>query len=672
MTVQLRNLREWREEYYNGTPLVPDAVYDAVEDRIRADAKQLPDDDELRIEIDEFLARVGAPAPSAPAPGGNDGSKWKKAKHLVKMGSLNKAQPQDQDDPKADHHVETRAWLADCLSKLGVSSAAMVWSDKCDGISIALYYTGGKLTAAVTRGDGEEGEDITRNVLKMKGVVPVIKDFEGFIRGEVVLRKTDWKAHFPEKANPRNAASGIAKRESGIGPEHLTVLHYQMIRFGGKRIPDKATEFKLMKALGCELPSWGVATDLQGLLAVYQRYIDGARGALDYDIDGLVFEFSSPDHMGTLGERNNRPRGAVAYKFPHAKKATVLRDVRWQVGNTGRITPVAHFDTVNLAGANVSKASLHNLSNIAKLTAVVGKQALFVGDGIIVSRRNDVIPYVEQVLTVAQGGGVNLGEAVTHPTTCPTCGADTERDGEFLICPDTDFCPSQVAGAIKAWVRKIGLKGVGTSLIDALCEEGIIQDAADLYTLDHGELADFRMKGIRVGGTSDTVMAALEGKKDLALHVFVGSQNIKLCSRSTCQTIADAGFDTLDKMRAATEDEISAISGMGATRGKSFVAGLIAKQAVMDKLMANGITIKAPAQGILKGVTVCFTGVRDSDLEEAIEGLGGTIKSSAGKTLGILVAKSKVSTSGKAKKARANGTEVVDLDEMWDRVGGRP
>lgn len=440
--VQLRNLKEWREEYYNGTPLVSDAIYDDVEDQLKAAAAELPDGDDLKSQIQDFLARVGAPIPAAVSA---VGAHWVKAKHKAPAGSLNKAQEQS----------EFAAWHGDCLRLLngtgfrvgdkvrtvqvpkpstdwakdvvrrfgatgvicsesnahgicyevkhddqtigwyepreleGDRTVRGAWSEKMDGISILLYYTGGILKQAVTRGDGIEGEDITRNVLRMKGVVPLIPGFEGDIRGEIILTKTDHATHFPTYANPRNAAAGIAKRIDGQGSEHLTVVHYRLRKTSGTRsVTSKMNEFKVLERLGAKVPNWGVFVTLDEAKAVYERYVNHRRASLDYDIDGLVFEVDSALHLDSLGELNNRPRGAVAFKFPHDSKTTVLRSIEWQVGNTGRITPVAVFDPIQLAGATVTNASLHTVARVEKLK-------LFEGCSIVVSRRNDVIPMVE-------------------------------------------------------------------------------------------------------------------------------------------------------------------------------------------------------------------------------------------------------------------------------------
>lgn len=735
LKVQLRNLREWRLEYFNGTPLVSDAIYDDVEDQVRAGGLDLPDGDPLRVEIADFLAGVGAPVQSGgPAP-----AHWLKAKHTAPAGSLNKAQTLP----------EFKGWHSDCLRMLGkvvnpfilgaqVRTFAIpnpstdwmpgtlrrfgvdgiitkeanghgqcfevehaddktsgwyeprelegpnivrgVWSEKLDGVSILLYYVGGHLKQAITRGDGAVGEDITRNVLRMKGVVPFVSGFDGDIRGEIILTKSDHAAHFPTYANPRNAASGIAKRIDGQGSEHLTVVHYRLRRTA-KPISTKVTELKVLERIGAKVPNWGVFCTADEANTVYQWYVHGSRARLDYDIDGLVFEVDNQTLFDDLGELNSRPRAAVAFKFPHDQKTTILRDIQWQVGNTGRITPVAIFDEVLLAGARVTNASLHNLSNIAKILQAPspsGQPVMFAtprgdhfvaGDQILVSRRNDVIPGVEAIV---QGSLLASATPLLPPTTCPACSTTLTRDGEYLVCPNNDMCSAQISGAVKRWVAGLGLKGWGDAIIDALCDGGWVSEPADLYALDAGELAEVEMSGRRIGSTADTILAELNAKgREIPLHVFVGSLNIPLCSRSTCQTIADAGYDSLDKMRAATDTEIAAIPGMGAGRGQAFTEGLVSKASVIDKLLANGVKIKVKATGTLTGKSFCFTGFRDGDLEAKIEGLGGAMKSSAVKGLTYLVAQDPSSNSGKAQKARAQGTTIIGVDEAWDLAGGR-
>jgi DNA ligase (NAD+) len=367
--------------------------------------------------------------------------------------------------------------------------------------------------------------------------------------------------------------------------------------------------------------------------------------------------------------RNNRPKAAIAFKFPHEKKPSILREIVWQVGKSGRVTPVANVDTVHLAGANVSRASLHNLSNIAAL--VKGHRSvasLAVGDKVLVSRRNDVIPYIESVITPDPNGRV-----LAAPTVCPECSEDLSMQGEYLMCANSSACPAQVAGLLVRWVEKIGIKGWGSTIIEALVAAGTVSEPADLYNLDPNELAQVALDGRVIGSTAHTIIKELRDKgMELSLHVFIGSLGIPLCARSVAKMIVDAGYDDLAKMRNATLTEIASIPRLGSTKADSFVKGLGARADIIDNLLLAGVTIKPPADGPLKGLTVCMTGFRDPSMTQAIEDAGGTVKSGVGKTLSILVANDPTSTSGKAKKARGYGVEIIAPDDMWDRLGGRP
>lgn len=538
----------------------------------------------------------------------------------------------------------------------------------------SLKYVNGKLVQALTRGDGETGEDILTNVVRMEGVPRQIRDFTGHVRGEIILKRSKHKKYVPEYKNPRNAASGIAKRESD--PSHcqyLTVVCYQVIS-QNHTLATKTTEFKLLGALGFVTPNWFLVIggqtykDAQGTehtvtndpcLTIYEQYVSKDREALDYDIDGLVVEFNDAASMECLGEHGGRPKGARAFKFPHDAKPTKLTQIVWQVGNSGRITPVAVFDPVDLAGASVGQATLHNQSNILKLAAQCPQGLLGIGDTILVSRRNDVIPFVESVLTPSMN---TLRFAI--PKNCPSCGHAAQRVGEYLVCGFTT-CPARLAGAVKRWVQKLDIKDWGETLIDALCDQGFVKSPADLYGLDVGVLSSLHLNGKRVGmSTAQKVMDNLNAKKELRIADFVGSLGINLCGRSIAQMIADAGFDTLEAMEDATVTQLAAIPGMGQTKAEAFVDGLQHTQKLRDDLLAAGVTITKPVVGgKLSGMSFCFTGVRDAALTDSILKAGGAVKSSVGKGLTYLVAKDPKSTSGKAKKARDLGTQVISLDE---------
>lgn len=635
-------LQQAREAYYNGDPELSDAEYDALEDQLR--------------ELDptnDFFKTVGARALT---------SGWQKVRHGAPMGSLLKVQT-----PEAFGD-----WLGDVSSKLDAAArnkeidghdGSLVITEKLDGISISLKYDKGVLVSAITRGDGDVGEDITRNVLLMKGVQPMLRDFTGHIRGEIVLLKSDHRAHLSEYRNPRNAASGIAKRESDPMPcRHLTVICYRVLS-DQHNIVRKSVELRLLTKLGCLVPNWSVvAKDVDRraeVEAIYGRYVSSDRAGLDYEIDGLVVEIDSAAMMEYLGEHDGRPKGARAFKFPHAQQSTKLRDIVWQVGNSGRVTPVAYFDAVDLAGVSVAQASLHNESHLRRLATDAPQGLLGVGDTLLVSRRNDVIPYVERLLVAANNARLAV------PVDCPSCGGKLSKKGEYILCENARVCPAQQSGAVKRWVKKLDVKDWGDTLIDALCASHKVRSIVDLYALTVADLEDFSFSGKRLGNsTAARIVANLHQKKELRIADFVGALGIDLCGQTVCQILVDAGFDTLEKMEDATVAEISAVAGMGQTKAVAFVEGFRRCRKLIDGLLRAGVTVKGPTQGKLTGKSFCFTGIRDKALEDRIKDAGGTLKSSVSRELTYLVAKDPTSTSGKAQKARDYGVAVVGVSDV--------
>jgi len=651
----VEKLEAAQRTYYNNTGeyTINDAEYDALEDSLR---KADPNN--------AFFTSVGAAAPVAGA--------WPKAKHGIPMGSLNKAQNTD----------DLTKWFASCVpwSRCGV----MV-TEKLDGISIELRYENRELVQGVTRGDGETGEDITRNVLLMKGAIKMlpaqwqdgtpVPDLV-FVRGEIICLKSDFAQHFKGESNPRNTASGTSKRRSNHEKcRYLTIKTYQLLP-DGVAPPTKTIEMTNLEHAGFQVSNWDWTHGVQSTVeSVYREYVDGKRDALDYDIDGLVVEVDETSVREGLGELHHRPKGAVAFKFPHEEKPTVLRNVRWQVGNSGRVTPVAEFDVVSLVGANVRQASLHNISNIKRLidespdagTTDPPKTALWGGDHIMVARRNDVIPYVEGIIRFSHGSAC---QEFSVPTECPSCKGTLERDGEYLVCRNDD-CEAQATGAIKRWVKKIGVLHVGETLIEALVEAGMVTDPADLYTLNQVDVEDLDMGGRRVGGTGTKAIHNLEAKMTLPLHAIVGSLGIDMIGRTTAKTIIDGGFDSLSKLLKARISEIAAIPGVGQTKATNFVHGFMAKAGLVAKLLSNGIRIQ-DVSGPLVGQSFCLTGFRDPALQDAIEKAGGTIKSGVSKALTTLVAFDPSSTSGKAKKAAKYNIDIIGQDDAWNLVGGKP
>jgi len=649
-TALVKKLTKARDAYYNGNPVMSDMDYDLLEDRLR---KQDPNH--------IFFKGVGFASPK----GGN----WPKVKHLSEMGSLNKAQTVE----------ELEDWFRATFG--GSTDGEVLISEKLDGISINLRYEDGKLTQAATRGDGIEGEEITRNAVLFQGVMTAIKSvkfakmegFTGNIRGEVLIEHDVMAKHFPEATSPRNTASGKARTVSGYDRvcPLLIVRCYQLIPDKGI-LKSKSMELEVLQGCGFNTPNFKVAQSCDYVTGVYDAYIETERADLNYDIDGLVIEVNDNVIARDLGSKDQRPIGAVAFKFPHPVADTTLRDIVWQVGNSGRVTPVALFDTVALAGANISRASVANVKRYHEIAAEIGQQVLSKGDMVRVARRNDVIPRIEQGIESFEvpDGEDEEDYTLPVPTVCPSCGSKLHMRGEFLMCENDALCPAQVSGALKRWVKKVKILEWGESAIDALCDQGIVKDIADLYTLSENDLSNLNMGGRVLGGSATEMHRNLHAKKELPIDLLVGSLGIPLCARSICKDITDAGFDDLDKMGSATVKELASV--IGPTKARSFVEGLQLRIGLISKLMMNGVTIKAPSDGMLKNQNVCMTGFRDAQMAAAIEGEGGTIKSSMSKKVNILVIRDPSSTSGKAKKARGYGTRILSIDDMWALLGGKP
>jgi DNA ligase (NAD+) len=342
-----------RDDYYNGQSQVSDKVYDAWVDELR-----------LLDPTNKAVTAIGSPV----AP-----SEWKKAKHQIPMGSLDK--------------VNTTGELTQWVTNHADNETLFV-TEKLDGLSIEVIYENGSLVQGITRGDGDIGEDITVNVAKMGGVRSHLSHkFTGSLRGEIIMFKSIYKQWFPEKANPRNAASGISKRLDGQGVDKLHILFYQVL--GDVDFKTEEEQFKWLAKQNLDTPNYWIFSDEDGVNNHWREYQDKYRDKLDYDIDGLVVRVNDMAKQIALGEKDLRPKGAIAFKFDNETRETIINDVIWEVGATGRITPVAILQPVIVCGAEISRASLHNVGYFQSLK-------LFKGCRVLVSRRNDVIPYIEE------------------------------------------------------------------------------------------------------------------------------------------------------------------------------------------------------------------------------------------------------------------------------------
>ena len=624
-------LRKYKHAYYNGQALVSDAAYDALEDELRA------------LEPEHaILKSVGAPVNEVV-------TEWEKARHAIPMGSLN----------KAVNEAEFRQWVARC-DQLGAESSLspiandLLVTEKLDGLSLAVNYENGKLVEAITRGDGHVGERITSNARRMKGVPARLPEpLTVSIRGEIILKLSDMKIGFPgTDAPPRNRAAGTSKRVDGAGCEHLTVMFYDL-EGGDTEHATEKEKYERLVQLGLIVPPFEV-TDVEGALRIHKEYSSKKRAELDYEIDGLVVRANDLRAQHLLGELGGRPRAAVAFKFASLAKVSRVIAINWETGPTGRVTPIANVEPVEIGGATVQFVVLHNVSNVERLGIGVGHEVL-------VSRRNDVIPHLEEVV-------VKHGPAVAIPSACATCNAALGRRGEYLVCTNLQ-CRAIVEGRIRRWVGTQDILELGDKLIAQLVEAKLVREPADLYRLTIDDIAGLERRGAT---TAKKVLDNLKAKLPLSLPVFLASLGMDDFALETAKLLVANGFDTLEKVQAATVEELAALKGMGAIKAKSVVTGLAARAEEIQRLLDVGVVPVAPsAGGGLAGKTFCFTGTLPrprKEYEALVEKHGGTVLSGVTKELHYLVMSDPSSASTKAEKARKYGTQCIDADAFMALV----
>lgn len=607
-----------RTDYYNHQPTVSDKVYDAWVDELRT-----------LDPTNKAVTAIGSPVVP---------SEWQKAKHQIPMGSLN----------KVNTPAELSKWVDDTYP-----DGKLLITEKLDGLSIEVIYENGSLVQAITRGDGDVGEDITVNVVKMGGVKSHLSEkFTGSLRGEIIMFKSTHKQFFADKANPRNAASGTSKRLDGVGVDKLNILFYQAL--GDVDFGNEQLQFVWLVNQGLDTPNWWIVKNDKEVNKFWREYQDKQRDKLDYDIDGLVIRVDNMAKQLALGEKDLRPKGAIAFKFDNEARESVLKDIVWQVGNSGRITPVATVDPVQLVGATVTRASLYNLSYIEEL-------GLDIGATVLVARANDVIPRIEEVIK-------GTGTVAKAPSHCPECGGFTKFDGENLMCTNTEHCRAQIVGRIKNWVKELNLLEWGDTLVEKLVESKKVSNVSDLYLLKVDDIANLDRLGEK---TAKKVLEILWANKEVPLEVFLGALSIPMIGQSTIKAIMNAGCDDLTKFGQLGQTEFEQVPGVGPTKAKFLADGLKHNQKLILSLLKNGVTVKEKVIGNLTGKSVCFTGAMKNKrpvLEKMAAEAGADIKSSVGKGLTYLIIADPASTSSKAQAARKLGTTLISEDEFLDLV----
>lgn len=613
-----QKINKARKDYYNGNSTVSDKIFDTW--------------------ISE-LELLDPKNPEVIGIGSEPVSIWEKYTHKIPMGSLNKSQTD----------VEIKEWMDK------YSESEYLLTLKLDGLSISLVYENGVLVKAATRGAGTVGELITKNVIKMSGVPLRLKDKINItVRGEIILSKENFKKYFQGSSNERNAASGTCRRFDGENCDKLDVLSYQLFS-DDLNLKTFKEQFDKLNDLGFKVPTYYIGKNYSEILNIKKEYDLKLRDEYEYIIDGLVMHVNDISKHEQYGYLNMRPYASLAIKFDSIFKEGIIESIETQVGNSGRLTPVATLNPpVDLLGTKVSRASLHNFSNINELGVGVGAKVL-------VCRKNDVIPYIEEVIEEPK-------EIYKQPEYCPKCNTSVINVGEYVQCPNTSSCIAQVEGRIINWIKDLNILEWGESLIKKLVESNKVNTIADLYKLTVNDLSSLDRMGDK---SAKKCYDILHSNKEIPLDIFIGALSIPGIGSSTIKLIMDAGCDELTKFGQLKAEHFEKVAGVGPIKAKSLAEGLINNQKLIIDLLANGIKIKDKIIGKLTGKSFCFSGNmvnKRQNLEAMVIKNGGQVKSSVGKGLSFLVLGDKNSTSSKAVAAKKNNTEVISEEDFLNML----
>lgn len=557
---------------------------------------------------------------------------------------------------------------------------------KFDGLAVELVYENGVFHQASTRGDGRVGEDVTQNIktieaipLRLSGALPK----KLIVRGEVLLTKDEFRRINREQekkgeklyANPRNVAAGSIRQ---LDPKITAGRKLSFFPYGIVADPAEykthSHEREVLASLGFAVNKYArVAKTLDEVFA-FHGSIAKARETLPYEIDGIVVFINDNEVFEAGGVVGKAPRAAIAYKFAAREAQTIVEDIVVQVGRTGALTPVARLRPVSVGGITISHASLHNADEIKRL-------GLKIGDTVIVMRAGDVIPKVIRVLPELR---IGAEREFKMPKKCPICSSRIVRDeGGVLYRCASKRCAAQLAEQLYHFVSRpaFDMRGLGPKIIDRFLEEGLVRDAADLFSLRKEDVATLERFGEL---SAENIIASIAGAKKISLRRFLISLGILHVGEQTAAALVKEilsgkqlknPLDLLQILKSTSEDALKSVPDIGEVVARSIheYFSLPRTAALMEKLTRAGVTLEAERavkRGALSGKSFLFTGTLDAmsrpDAEERVESLGGKIASSVTKNLTYLV--TGTSPGSKLARARALGVRVIAEKEFLGMI----
>ena len=649
-TQQVETLREAIRfhdyRYYQlADPVISDRAYDQLFERLER--------------LESKFGRSSATSPTQRV-GGEPLDELETVEHVAPMRSI-ESSVEVGDVRGFDDQVHERLAAADYEGPV-----RYLCEPKFDGLSVELVYEEGELSRAATRGDGQEGDDVTANVRTIRSVPLTLDgDYPSFlaVRGEVFMPKDAFQEYNRERlergeepfSNPRNAAAGTLRQldPSVTAERPLDCFVFDILGDGGRGFETRMAEHEAVESWGFQVDDHTARVDdIEAAIAFREEMLDG-RASLDYEIDGVVIKVDRKDACALLGATARAPRWAYAYKFPARTEETTVRDIVLQVGRTGRLTPVALLDPVEVSGVEVSRATLHNPQQIAEL-------GVGVGDRVTLKRAGDVIPYIEAVVDSEREAHFEF------PDRCPVCESPLERDGPLAYCTGGVACPAQLRRAVEHYASRSGLdiEGLGESAVDQLVDAGLVERLPDLYDLSVADVAELDGWGRT---SAENLLEELEASTEPPLPAFLSALGIPGVGTATAADIARE-FGTLDAVMDATAEELRAVDGIGPTLGREIAAFFDSdrNQQVIEQLRKRGVDPE-PAETVgdaLSGKTFVFTGSLDGltreEAHELVETNGGTATGSVSGNTDYLVVGD---NPGQRKREAANEHGVETLSQ---------
>jgi DNA ligase (NAD+) len=619
--------------YVRDEPLVSDGQYDELMGELKAIEAAHP-------------ALVTPESPSQKVNGGFTAT-FSPVQHLERMQSLDNAFSSD----------ELSAWAAR-VEREGAAGASYLCELKVDGVAVDLVYEHGRLVRAATRGDGTTGEDVTANVATMDDVpqrlagsdIPELLE----VRGEIYFPIAGFadvnagmvEAGKPPFANPRNAAAGSLRQKDAkvTASRPLRLVVHGIGARKGFELERQSAAYDRLRALGLPVSDrFQVVDDLEGVWAYIERYRE-QRHSVEHEIDGVVVKVDQVALQRRLGSTSRAPRWAIAFKYPPEEATTKLLDIRVNVGRTGRVTPFAYMEPVKVAGSTVQLATLHNASEVKR-------KGVLIGDTVVIRKAGDVIPEVLGPVVAARDGSEREFQMPTH---CPECGSELrpQKEGDADIrCPNARSCPAQLRERVfhVAGRGAFDIENLGYEAAVALLDSRLLHDEGDLFFLDEEKLARsafFTKKDGALSANGAKLLANLATRKDVPLWRVLVGLSIRHVGPTAAQALA-RDFRSMDRIMAASEEELAAADGVGPTIAMSVREWFSVDwhRDVVDKWQAAGVRMADAGEdappGPLTGVTVVVTGsLRDLSRDQAIAAIqerGGKVTGSVSKKTGFVV-----------------------------------